>query len=318
MLGAGCVGATPSGEGSGGGGLASPGTTVLASPGSGTEPPPSPTATPTVAPLGLVDLRYRLVDEVGRPLFCDPDFYPVGRGDESQLAEAHYPAIRADTPTYQAITSHLGIDPTATPTAAEVVAIYRAWKMLRALDLEPVADGYRFDYVAADRPEAESGWHVTGVIGADGTIRLTDRVPSGPPPCPICLARGVLIATPDGSLPVEDLRPGMAVLTADRSGAQLVAAVVAVASTPVPPTHRVVALVLADGQRLEASPGHPLPDGRRLGSLRPGDPLDGTWVVSAELVPYRGGATFDLLPSGPTGTYWANGIPLASTLRAPD
>ena len=28
-----------------------------------------------------------------------------------------------------------------------------------------------------------------------------------------------------------------------------------------------------------------------------------------------GGATFDLLPSGPTGTYWANAVLLGSTLR---
>jgi hypothetical protein len=63
------------------------------------------------------------------------------------------------------------------------------------------------------------------------------------------------------------------------------------------------------------SPGHRLPDGRRLGDLRPGDPVDGGAVASAALKTYDGGATFDLLPSGGTGTYWANGIQLASTLR---
>jgi len=38
-------------------------------------------------------------------------------------------------------------------------------------------------------------------------------------------------------------------------------------------------------------------------------------VAGAERTPYRSGTTFDLLPSGPTGTYWADGIPLGSTLR---
>jgi len=38
-------------------------------------------------------------------------------------------------------------------------------------------------------------------------------------------------------------------------------------------------------------------------------------VVRADLVPYAGSATYDLLPAGPTTTYWANGILLASTLR---
>jgi hypothetical protein len=32
------------------------------------------------------------------------------------------------------------------------------------------------------------------------------------------------------------------------------------------------------------------------------------------LVPYAGGRTWDLLPAGATGSYWANGILLASTL----
>jgi hypothetical protein len=54
-----------------------------------------------------------------------------------------------------------------------------------------------------------------------------------------------------------------------------------------------------------------------VGDLRSGDPVDGATVVSADLEAYDGGATFDLLPSGPTATYWANGILLASTLAAP-
>ena len=37
-------------------------------------------------------------------------------------------------------------------------------------------------------------------------------------------------------------------------------------------------------------------------------------MVSAGLIPYAGGFTFDLLPSGPTGTYFANGVLLGSTL----
>ena len=94
----------------------------------------------------------------------------------------------------------------------------------------------------------------------------------------------------------------------------MVGLVIETGSTPVPPTHEVVHLALSDGRAVDASPGHPLPDGRRLGDLRAGDLVDGAIVVSANLRSYGGGATFDLLPSGPTGTYWANGIHLASTL----
>jgi hypothetical protein len=47
-----------------------------------------------------------------------------------------------------------------------------------------------------------------------------------------------------------------------------------------------------------------------------GDTLDGALVIVVEQVIYEGGATYDLLPGGPTGLYWANGILLKSTLAA--
>jgi hypothetical protein len=36
--------------------------------------------------------------------------------------------------------------------------------------------------------------------------------------------------------------------------------------------------------------------------------------VAADREPYGSGMTFDLLPSGPTGIYWADGVPLRSTI----
>jgi hypothetical protein len=45
--------------------------------------------------------------------------------------------------------------------------------------------------------------------------------------------------------------------------------------------------------------------------------LDGSSVVLAQRVRYAGQATFDILPSGTTGTYWANGVLLQSTLKRP-
>ena len=186
--------------------------------------------------------------------------------------------------------------------------------MLRALVLTETGARFTFDYIAAADSSAKSGFHVLGSLDAGGTITVDRRDPSGPPMCPICLARGTLIATPEGPRPVEDLRVGIAVWTADAAGQRVAGQVLAVGSTPVPSTHEVVHLVLSDGRTVDVSPGHRLLDGRRLGSLRPGDPVDGATVVSAALQGYDGGATFDLLPSGPTATYWANGILLASTL----
>jgi hypothetical protein len=37
-------------------------------------------------------------------------------------------------------------------------------------------------------------------------------------------------------------------------------------------------------------------------------------VTGADPIPYTGEYTYDILPAGETGIYWANGIPLKSTL----
>lgn len=295
-----------------GGGTASsgPGATTVSTPG----PNPKPTAVASVPPLDRAELRYRLVDELGRPLFCDPDFYPIARSDEALLAGQHLAAIRADAPTYAAIVAHLEIDSSANPTPDQVLAIYRDWKVLRSIILTAADGRFGFDYIASTGSSLDAGFHVIGTIDAAGTIAVVARDPSGSPPCPICLAKGTRIATPDGERRVDDLRPGITVWTTDGAGRRVAGRVLIIASTPVPATHQVVHLVLSDARSVDVSPGHRLPDGRRLGDLRPGDPVDGATVTSAELEAYGGGATFDVLPSGGTGTYWANGIQLATTL----
>ncbi len=277
----------------------------------------SPGPSPSGGALALVAIRYRLVGELGRPLFCDPDFYPVARADEAQLAQEHLPEIRADAETYSAITARLKIDP-ASPSANEILAIYREWKVLNALALTPTNGAKHFDYIAAARPGATNGWHVTGTIDADGTIKVESKDPSGQPPCPICLARGTRIATPSGEVAVERITVGMAAWTSDAAGMRVLGRVLVVGSTPVPESHQVVQLVLGDGRTLDVSPGHPLIDGRRVGDVRPGDRVGGARVLSADLVRYTGGATFDLLTSGAKGSYWANGILIASTLASPN
>lgn len=308
-----CTG-SPSGSSVAPGATGVAATASTASGGPGATIEPGTTAAASDAALAGPDVRYRLVDQVGRPLFCDPDFYPIARADEAQLADQHLAAIRSDAPTYAAITARLGIDPAADPTPAQVLAIYGEWKMLRALALTSVDGRFGFDYIAADSSNEGAGWHVVGTVDAGGTIALDRRDPSGQPPCPICLARGTRIATPNGDRPVENLRPGMAVWTADELGERVLGRILDVGSTAVPSTHQVVHLVLTDGRTVDVSPGHRLPDGRRVGDLRPGDRVDGAFVASAALEAYDGGATFDLVPSGGTGTYWANGILLASTL----
>jgi hypothetical protein len=78
--------------------------------------------------------------------------------------------------------------------------------------------------------------------------------------------------------------------------------------------HHVMRLLLATGTVLEISPGHPTADGRRIGQLAADDRLDEVRIVSATLVPYRHSHTYDILPASDTGTYYAGGVLIGSTL----
>jgi hypothetical protein len=275
-----------------------------------TTPPPTPGP-----PLSQADLRYRLIDELGQPWFCDPDFYPVARADEAALAIERFPDVHADRDAFTAIVAHLGLAAEADFTDEQKLAIYRASKQLEAIVLDPIGDGrYRFDYLSLPAPGAGEGRRTAGTIDASGSITVEQQAPAGEPPCPICLAAGTRIATPDGDIAIEDVRVGMLVWSLDEAGRRMVATVVRAGRTPVSATHRIVRLVLDDGRIVRASPGHPLADGRRLDTVGPGDRVDGAIVVSATLEAYDGKRTFDLLPDGPTGIYLADMVPLGSTL----
>jgi Hint domain-containing protein len=274
--------------------------------------------TPTPGPvMGLAELKLAIIDRFGPLWYCDPDFWPVAREDEQVLAIQRWGEVAGDADAFAAIAGRLGLDPEATPSDAQKLAAYRLWKILNAIALDATGDdAYRFEYLAQPAAGASEGTRTTGTIRIRGEIEIERQVPAGEPVCPICLARGTAIDTPDGRVPVQDLGIGDSVWTLDVAGRRVAATIIAVGSTVSPASHRVVRLVLVDGRRVTASPGHPLADGRTLGSLRPGDPVGGSRVSSAELVAYASDRTFDVVVSGPTGVYLVDGIPLASTLRA--
>lgn len=278
--------------------------------GSLVSPTPSPTAPPQL--LTQPQMKYRVIDELGRPWFCDPDFFPVGRGDEGQRAQEKLPDIQKDADTFAAIVAHLKLQ-AAQYTPDQQLAIYREWKTLNALQLQPINNVWAFAYLAMR--DVGGGERVDGRVSGDGHVTVINRQQSGPPNCPICLALGTRIATPEGERAVQDLRVGDVVWTVDATGGRAAAPLIALGSTPVPATHQVVRLALDDGRAVFVSPGHPTADGRRVGELAAGDSFDGARVASAERVAYSGGATYDILPAGATGAYWANGVLLGSTLH---
>ena len=262
-------------------------------------------------PLPIDQVKFRVIDRAGAPNYCDPDQYPIAReGGEQANAITDYPQIQANAELYTAILVHERL-PDGDLTDAQKLTVYRAYKLLRALTITASGDHYSFKYRAT---VGDSIQMVSGTVTAYGNVTIASRTPSGPAPCPICLAAATLIATPSGAVRVTAITPGMLVWTASPDGSRVAEPVLEVGSTPVPAGHLMVHLILADGRELLASPGHRTADGRPVGSLAVGERLDGSTLKVWELVPYAGDRTYDLLPAGPTGSYWADGIPLASTL----
>jgi len=277
-----------------------------------TAPSPSPTAG---APLTTAEPRYRLIDTFGPFWYCDPDFHPIARADEADLAIERFGQVEADRDAFTAIVAHLAIASGTDFSADQKLAIYRAWKQLNAISIEPVGEGsYRFDYLNMPAPGASEGRRTAGTIDERGSITIDQQAAANEPACPICLARGTRIATPDGEIAIEDIRVGMRVWSIDETGRRIVANVARIGQTRVPASHQVVRLILDDGRIVRASLGHPLADGRLLATVRAGDRVDGATVVSASIEPYHGGSTFDLLTDSPSHNYIADGIPLGSTL----
>jgi ribosomal protein S8E len=78
--------------------------------------------------------------------------------------------------------------------------------------------------------------------------------------------------------------------------------------------HHVVRVELESGAVLEISAPHPTADGRVFADLRAGDTLGGVIIERASLVPFNYAFTYDILPASDSGTYFAGGVLIGSTL----
>jgi hypothetical protein len=283
-----------------------------------TAPPPSPSASstplPTLASASLTpsELKYRVLSRFPNFFYCDPDYYPIAREDEPQVALDRFPELQDNQEEFHAILEQLGLVGVASFTDAQKLVIYREHKKLAALHFDLIGGQYHFQLTTGGGEKASQ--NVQGVIDGAGRITIQQTTP-GFATCPICLAAHTLIDTPHGSVPVEQVRPGDIVWTLSGSGQRVAQPVLKVARVPVSEGHVLVHLKLADGRELWASPGHPTADGRVLAALHAGEMLDGARIVLAERISYDGSATYDVLPAGSTGFYWADGILMGSTLH---
>jgi hypothetical protein len=132
----------------------------------------------------------------------------------------------------------------------------------------------------------------------------------------VCASPDTLIATPTGERAIADIRAGDLVYSVDHEAIRPV--VVLRASKTSVTGHHVMRVRFEDGRVLEISARHPTADGRLFSELRPGSTLDGHSIQSVEVIPYAHEATYDILPASDTGTYFAAGMQIGSTLSLPE
>ena len=128
----------------------------------------------------------------------------------------------------------------------------------------------------------------------------------------VCASPDTPIATPYGERPIADLRIGDVVYSVDHDSIRGVP-IAAIRRQRVE-DHRVVRMSTSDGRTLEISAPHPTADGRVFGDLQAGDSLDGRAIESVEVITYSHDFTYDILPGSDTGTYFAAGMQIGSTL----
>lgn len=282
----------------------------------GDDPTPTPTPEPTTgSPKSESQLKLAVLDALDDPLdYCDPDAYPVAKGQPIDNARERFPQIEQDREAFEAILEHEGLSEDDEFTDEQLIAINELYKQMQAVQLESDGDLHRFS-VQVLRDQQDS-LLVTGTVDAGGAVTVEGEAPTEPPNCPICLSSGTLISTPHGMVAVAELRVGDRVWSLDRQGRRILARVLAVGRAQAPLGHEVVRVRLADGRTVTASPGHPLAGGRTIGSIGVGDRVAGTRVASVARVAYTMGFTHDIRVSGPTGLYLADGIALRSTIDA--
>ena len=131
----------------------------------------------------------------------------------------------------------------------------------------------------------------------------------------VCASPGTPIATPDGSRPIASLSVGDLVYSVHQ-GQVVAVPVERLRRVAAGSQHRVMRVELETGSVIDISSPHPTADGRRFGDLRRGDQLGGVRIVKVDSIPYHHDFTHDILPASDSGTYFAGGVMIGSTLAS--
>ncbi len=128
----------------------------------------------------------------------------------------------------------------------------------------------------------------------------------------VCNSPDTPIATPTGERAVAELHEGDLVYSVHED--QIVAVPIVHTTRTAVLDHVVRRVTLSSGRTLEISHGHPTATGEHFADLRPGSELGAATVVAVEDIPYEYAYTHDIRPASDTGTYFAAGAWIGSTI----
>lgn len=123
-----------------------------------------------------------------------------------------------------------------------------------------------------------------------------------------CCSKDTKVLTTYGEKSISNIKVGDFVLTENNKFEK----VIMINKVPVL-NHMVLQLTFSDKTILKVSPNHPTADMRLVKDLKAGDLLTKE-IIEIKLIPYNYKYTYDILPDSLTGTYYANGILIGSTL----
>lgn len=132
----------------------------------------------------------------------------------------------------------------------------------------------------------------------------------GPTPC---IVHNTLIKTQKGNVCIQDLKKNMKIWSKNRLGKLCLVKIREVKKYKITKPHVIITAQLSDGRFISATSNHPIMQNKTLSQYCLGEVLDGSIIVSYKYSLYTN-YFYDILPLGESGIYYANNIPIVSTL----
>ncbi len=172
------------------------------------------------------------------------------------------------------------------------------------------------------------GDHTVRKLGTNEYLyKINGEFVIGPANSCRCMPNTARILSSRGEIQIDNIQIGDSVYTFNYFHGKIMEPIIQVNKILVQKDYIMTKITLEDGRCIQASPKHPIPiekdylnssktqyEELLFSEIKIGDYVDNSRVSSIELVNYNGGFTYDILPAGESGYYWADGILVGSTL----